>query len=1030
MIKDVLKRIASPGAEYRGAPFWAWNAKLSEDELRRQIRFMKAMGMGGFFMHSRTGLNTAYLGREWFSCIRACLDEAQRNGMNPWLYDEDRYPSGACGGEVTKNRDFRQRSVDVKVYATPADVKQPEGDDLPLALFTAEVVDERHVRNVRRESAIPTVWNDGRSLLVFFRHVEGDNSWYNGQAYLDTMNPEAVKCFIEKTHDVYYREIGSDFGTLVPGIFSDEPNYMENLSEQGTAWTDALPAIFLEKYGYDILDHLPELFYYVDGREFSRARLDYRNLCASLFCNAFARQIGEWCGNHNMQMTGHVLWEDDVLLQTSSSGADMRFYQYMQMPGIDVLTEHWTNFVAAKQCTSVAHQFGRKWRLSETYGCTGWDFPFAGHKALCDWQYALGINFRCQHLAWYSMEGEAKRDYPASISYQSPWHGMYPMVEDYFARLGAALSEGEEQRRLLVVHPIESTFAWMPIVRSFPLPEWTKEESEYLVRLTNQIIGSSIDFDFGDEELMDSFGSVEGGSLKLKSACYSAVLIPRMRTIRRSTLRLLKEFAAAGGLVGYYGRPPQYVDGMETEEAATAYQSFRALEPTQFSEVFSPAARLVSFTDREGNEIEPLMHIMRGADDHLTIFACNFGTPFQDDQWSYPMVLERKLAFPYVKVRVKARPGLKAYELDLLNGGFVSVPSSYEDGHYVLETSFAQLGSRLFILSAEEISEAAPPPSGGCHDKSRRPLDGQWDAMPDDFNVLVLDKARYGVNGGPESAPLHFLQIDDEIRKDHLNVATRGWLMVQPWLSLERRPEKEVDLVLKYDFNCRAVPAADCYLALERPEYYDIMINGTPLGKADCGFWVDVCLRRLAVPKSMLKEGDNSITLSCKYHELLPGLESLFLLGNFGVMADGRTLVATKERLETGDWTVQGYCNYAGNMLYRKSFIHREEVSSRFYLEFPSWAGVALEIRLNGGQARRLPWPPYRLDVTADLKDGVNVLEVKVVGHRRNAFGPFYLKTKTPDWVGPIELKTFDTEERQLVPCGLLEAPFLCEQNK
>ena len=319
--------------------------------------------------------------------------------------------------------------------------------------------------------------------------------------------------------------------------------------------------------------------------------------------------------------------------------------------------------------------------------------------------------------------------------------------------------------------------------------------------------------------------------------------------------------------------------------------------------------------------------------------------------------------------------------------------------------------------------------NGVRHDVSRRLLAGPWDATPDDFNVLVLDKARYSVNGGNESAPLHFLQIDDEIRKEQLNVATRGWLMVQPWLALERKPGKVVDLTLKFDFICRDIPEEDCYLAIERPEYYDILVNGTPLQKEDCGFWVDICLRRLKVPASMLKVGPNFITLSCKYHELLPGLESVFLLGNFGVMADGRTIAATNGRLEIGDWTEQGYCNYTGNMVYRMSFLHKENVASTFHLDFPSWAGVALEIRLNGGQPRRLPWPPYSIDVTADLKDGVNVLEVKVVGHRRNAFGPFYLKTKTPDWVGPIELKTFETEGRQLVPCGLLEAPVLRESS-
>ena len=35
-----------------------------------------------------------------------------------------------------------------------------------------------------------------------------------------------------------------------------------------------------------------------------------------------------------------------------------------------------------KQCSSVAHQVGRKWVLSELYGVTGWQFTFEGMKWL------------------------------------------------------------------------------------------------------------------------------------------------------------------------------------------------------------------------------------------------------------------------------------------------------------------------------------------------------------------------------------------------------------------------------------------------------------------------------------------------------------------------------------------------------------------------------------------------------------------------------------------------------------------------
>ena len=77
-MKKLLENFRSPGAEFRGMPFWAWNAKLDKDELIRQIHTFKAMGLGGFFMHARVGLNTPYLGKEWFDCVKVCVSEAKK----------------------------------------------------------------------------------------------------------------------------------------------------------------------------------------------------------------------------------------------------------------------------------------------------------------------------------------------------------------------------------------------------------------------------------------------------------------------------------------------------------------------------------------------------------------------------------------------------------------------------------------------------------------------------------------------------------------------------------------------------------------------------------------------------------------------------------------------------------------------------------------------------------------------------------------------------------------------------------------
>ena len=59
MLSDELFK--NPTCEYRGTPFWAWNGKLDKETLLEQIGIMKKMGMGGFHMHVRTGMDLSLI---------------------------------------------------------------------------------------------------------------------------------------------------------------------------------------------------------------------------------------------------------------------------------------------------------------------------------------------------------------------------------------------------------------------------------------------------------------------------------------------------------------------------------------------------------------------------------------------------------------------------------------------------------------------------------------------------------------------------------------------------------------------------------------------------------------------------------------------------------------------------------------------------------------------------------------------------------------------------------------------------------
>ncbi|MCK4982252.1 MAG: hypothetical protein KAS17_04960, partial [Victivallaceae bacterium] len=71
----MMKQFKMPPAEYRGMPFWSLNDTLEPAEMIRQVEEFHRAGMGGFFLHSRIGLITEYLGEEWMDALRAAIEK-------------------------------------------------------------------------------------------------------------------------------------------------------------------------------------------------------------------------------------------------------------------------------------------------------------------------------------------------------------------------------------------------------------------------------------------------------------------------------------------------------------------------------------------------------------------------------------------------------------------------------------------------------------------------------------------------------------------------------------------------------------------------------------------------------------------------------------------------------------------------------------------------------------------------------------------------------------------------------------------
>ncbi|HNX27467.1 MAG TPA: hypothetical protein PKK48_08695, partial [Phycisphaerae bacterium] len=697
-----------------------------------------------------------------------------------------------------------------------------------------------------------------------------------------------------------------------------------------------------------------------------------------------------------------------------------------------------------RQVTSAAHQFNRKRRLTETYGCTGWDFEFAGHKALGDWQAAMGINLRCPHLSWYTMLGEAKRDYPASIFYQSPWWQQYVAIEEYFARINAAMSGGCECRDVLVIHPVES--AWMCVRHGWNVePEKYGDVSHNLdvefKKLTRSLDAANVEFDFGDEEMMSRLTKISDGRITVAHASYKAVIVPQMITIRSTTLELLRKFRAAGGTVIFTGDAPQYVDAVRSDAAAEFAGSCVMLDASMKNiEQVAGGYRIVSIFDDRGNEIPDALHLLREDDEAFYLFICNTAADYVPDakgdcEMSRLKVVERKRGYESVAVKGFSACKGKPVELNPLDGTMTFADAKKCGDGWTINTSLPALASRLFVIPKEKKSRLAAKTVKPLKNISSRKIGGKkWDYVLSENNVLVLDMPKFRINGEKWQKPLEILQIDRKVRTA-MNINSRGGEMVQPWVRTKNPNPTSKHVELEYEFDIKTLPSGELSFAIEMPSLYKVFVNDIELDRTcESGWWVDLSLRRLPVDPTMLHIGKNVIRLETDYNENHPGFECVYLLGNFGVVVKGcrTTMTSLPERLDLGTWTKQGLPFYSGNVGYH-TMVKKPSAGKRAFIKIGRYCGVAVEVLVNGCSAGVVGWGAGdEAEITKLLNMPQNEVTVKILGHRRNSHGPLHLG-KDVIGIGPYAFVPGGgiewSDDYVLKDIGMLEQPTLkiCE---
>lgn len=992
----------NPTRQYRGKPFWSWNGKLEEQELLRQIDIIKEMGFGGYFMHSRTGLETEYLGEEWFTLINKCAEYGDQKGMESWLYDEDRWPSGSAGGMVTKEEKYRAMFMEMLCIGEE-ELEELQWDKSIAAVFACRLKDG--IFCDKRLLKKGEILLSEETAVVFRLRYSACNDNYNGYCYLDTMNKEAVQRYIEVTHEKYNEKSGDKFGVKIQGIFTDEPHRggcFTDFAEGEVNAAPYTPGMFDEfeiRFGYSLLDNLPELFLRKQPGELSKVKRDYFELCQQLFLENFAIPVYSWCKEHNLIFTGHVLHEDSLCAQSVMQGSLMRFYEYMEYPGIDLLAEHTQCYWVAKQIDSVARQLEKEWVLSELYGCTGWQTNFQSYKNIGDWQALFGINLRCPHLSWYTMKGEAKRDYPASIFHQSSWYTDYHYVEDYYSRIHAVLHDGKPECRLLVINPIESVWAraYSGAFNGLSAADTQIERLErQYAEVFHALTDNRIDFDYGEEDIMARHGRVENGILYVGACAYTKVLAAGADTLRGTTVELLKELVRQGGSVIFAGEIPAYMDAEESEEIKRLAEE-AVIIPYEQSAIADAC--------RNGQEIE-----VRSQGSHM-IYARSMIV----EGGRVVMLLNTDRMNGYDNVTVNLGSGAYAELWNARDGKITKPLYKKTDGCIEMTINLEAGGERLYLIP-DTLRDL--PDGEDWNGTKEIPLPEAFTYTLSEKNICVLDMVAVQNEAGIKLPQQEVLKADRALR-DYYQIPYRGGEMLQPWYEVKfRGGDKELltQLTAEYSVEISALPTGVQLVVEDLEHICGLTVNGKVIPAVSKGKWIDICFDRIPIPDEVWKEGHNTVSLIMDYYKTC-GLESVYLTGSFGVeFNDGRpTLGQLPQKLSIGDISTQGLPFYSGSVIYHVDGCKDKKVS----VSVEQFGGAL--VKLIGKEEVILAFQPHSA-VVEDLRG------IQVVLTRRNTFGPFHQIPKVAYAYGPANFLTEGKEWQDdyvLYEQGLLTKPVI-----
>ncbi|MBR7108237.1 MAG: hypothetical protein IKC89_07480 [Lentisphaeria bacterium] len=545
------------------------NSDMAPEQLRNHVRELAQAGYRCIFGHARQGLLTPYFSEKWWLGIDAIVDECRKQGIKFAIWDEDFYPSGSAGWRVgSENSQFFGQSLDfVRVRAAKGEnvkVNWQPGERLigcywvengkisDISKYVGTIVSDWTGRWCHNSGYSPVLkigaphWRstvgNHHYALDFDAPADGEviavRGRRGGGSSVDFMNPEAVRAFINYTHEAYWKRYGKEvFQEVFCGSFMDEPHLVGLFP-----WNENMVAEYRKAFGGELMELLPHLAADIDenSREIRRR---YRAIQHKMVCRNYLEQIRLWCEEHGIESAGHLTRSESLNASNRMWPNEYRAFKYLDLPCTDPLgafmgvPDTASYHTGLKVVSSAAHFFNKKRAGSDALAVCGNETALRDFRYMCDYQMVLGITCFILHGAPQSWAGPRKDEVPPSLFYQNTEWEVMPELLAHIERSCERLERGKYAANVAVFYYGEE---FSSIVNA----GMDLEREKMVHELSEKLLSRHVEFEFIDGETL-----LEQNSDEFVKAFPFMVLQDESWYLPPGVEEYLKRYTSAGGKV-------------------------------------------------------------------------------------------------------------------------------------------------------------------------------------------------------------------------------------------------------------------------------------------------------------------------------------------------------------------------------------------------------------------------------------------------------------------------------------------------